>query len=55
MGANGDGLGYEANRERILAAYAERTLRAQGLRVNPRWLAELLRRRGIRAGRTAPR
>ncbi|MBI2898455.1 MAG: sigma 54-interacting transcriptional regulator [Deltaproteobacteria bacterium] len=49
---------YEANREQIVTAYqaaggnltrAERDLKAAGLKVNRRWLAEFLRRWGVRA------
>jgi MoxR-like ATPase len=51
---------YEQYRIRILAAYqaaqgnlseTERALKAEGLRVNRRWLAIFLRKWGIRAGR----
>lgn len=55
--AAGSGSLYERNRERIVAAWqasdgnltrTEQTLRAEGLAVNRRWLAEFLRRWGIR-------
>ena len=55
-----DSSHYDKNRERIVEAFhasrgnlseTERTLKAEGLRVSRRWLAEFLRKWGVRAAR----
>jgi DNA-binding NtrC family response regulator len=55
---------YEAHRHQIVAAFeaaggklgaTERALEGQGLHFSRRWLAEYLRRWGLRAGRRTPR